>query len=41
VYILFWVGLAPASVLLGPVWKLLNPLRTGAPAGLPRAASRS
>jgi hypothetical protein len=28
VYVLFWVGLAPASVLLGPVWRLLNPLRT-------------
>jgi hypothetical protein len=28
VYVLFWVGLAPASVLFGPVWKLLNPLRT-------------
>ncbi|MEU8542873.1 hypothetical protein AB0C52_23300 [Streptomyces sp. NPDC048717] len=28
VYVLFWVGLVPASVLLGPVWRLLNPLRT-------------
>lgn len=27
VYVLFWVGLVPASILLGPVWKLLNPLR--------------
>lgn len=28
VYVLFWVGLAPVSVLFGPVWRLLNPLRT-------------
>ena len=28
VYVVFWVGLVPASLLLGPVWKLLNPLRT-------------
>lgn len=27
VYILFWVGLVPASLLLGPVWRRLNPLR--------------
>lgn len=28
VYVLFWVGLVPASLLLGPVWRLLNPLRS-------------
>jgi hypothetical protein len=28
VYVWFWVGLVPASLLLGPVWRLLNPLRT-------------
>jgi hypothetical protein len=28
IYIVFWVGLIPASLLLGPVWRLLNPLRT-------------
>ncbi|MFD6877581.1 MULTISPECIES: hypothetical protein [unclassified Streptomyces] len=28
VYVLFWVGLVPASLLLGPVWRLANPLRT-------------
>lgn len=28
VYVWFWVGLVPASLLLGPVWQLLNPLRT-------------
>ncbi|MGW0365649.1 hypothetical protein [Streptomyces sp. NPDC002990] len=28
VYVLLWVGLIPASLLLGPVWRLLNPLRT-------------
>jgi hypothetical protein len=29
VYVLVWVGtLAVASALLGPVWRLLNPLRT-------------
>ncbi|MFD7031891.1 hypothetical protein ACFWAR_28075 [Streptomyces sp. NPDC059917] len=28
VYVLLWVGLVPASLLLGPVWSLLNPLRT-------------
>jgi hypothetical protein len=27
-YITFWVGLVPASLLLGPVWATLNPLRT-------------
>ena len=27
-YVWFWVGLVPASLLLGPVWRLLNPLRT-------------
>ncbi|MFB8394459.1 hypothetical protein [Streptomyces yangpuensis] len=28
VYVLLWVGLVPASLLLGSVWRLLNPLRT-------------
>ena len=28
VYVLFWVGLVPASLLFGPVWRQLNPLRT-------------
>lgn len=28
VYVLLWVGLVPVSVLLGPVWRRLNPLRT-------------
>lgn len=28
VYVLLWVGLVPASLLFGPVWQLLNPLRT-------------
>ena len=28
VYVLFWVGLVPASLLFGPVWSWLNPLRT-------------
>ncbi|MFF5446597.1 hypothetical protein [Streptomyces sp. NPDC012888] len=28
VYVLLWVGLVPASLLLGPVWRLLNPLRS-------------
>jgi hypothetical protein len=27
-YVWFWVGLVPASILLGPVWRLVNPLRT-------------
>ncbi len=26
-YVLLWVGLVPASLLFGPVWRLLNPLR--------------
>lgn len=26
-YITFWVGLVPASLLLGPVWGFVNPLR--------------
>jgi hypothetical protein len=37
VYVWFWVGLVPASLLLGPVWRLLNPLRTIS-AGLARLA---
>jgi hypothetical protein len=37
VYVWFWVGLVPASLLLGPVWRLLNPLRTVS-AGLARLA---
>ncbi|MFY1693227.1 hypothetical protein [Plantactinospora sp. WMMB782] len=28
VYVLFWVGLLPLSLLFGPVWSALNPLRT-------------
>lgn len=28
VYILVWVGIVPVSLLLGPVWRTLNPLRT-------------
>ncbi|OXM63939.1 MULTISPECIES: hypothetical protein [Amycolatopsis] len=27
-YVWFWVGLVPLSVLCGPVWRLVNPLRT-------------
>lgn len=27
VYVLFWVGLIPLSLLFGPVWRLLNPFR--------------
>ncbi|RSN24568.1 hypothetical protein DMC61_30680 [Amycolatopsis sp. WAC 04169] len=27
-YVWFWVGLVPFSLLLGPVWRRLNPLRT-------------
>jgi hypothetical protein len=26
-YVVFWVGLVPASLLFGPVWRRLNPLR--------------
>ena len=27
-YVTFWVGIVPASLLLGPVWRTVNPLRT-------------
>ena len=27
IYVTFWVGLVPASLLLGPVWRVANPLR--------------
>lgn len=27
-YVWFWIGLVPASLLFGPVWRALNPLRT-------------
>ena len=26
-YVTFWVGLVPVSLLLGPVWRVVNPLR--------------
>ncbi|CCG01655.1 hypothetical protein [Blastococcus saxobsidens] len=26
-YVTFWVGLVPASLLFGPVWRVVNPLR--------------
>src|SRR2546423_10961445 len=26
-FVTFWVGLVPASLVLGPVWRVLNPLR--------------
>ncbi|MGH4013204.1 MAG: hypothetical protein ACRDSL_04580 [Pseudonocardiaceae bacterium] len=28
VYVLFWIGLVPLSLLFGPVWRLVSPLRT-------------
>ena len=28
VYVTLWVGLVPVSLLLGPVWRVVNPLRT-------------
>jgi hypothetical protein len=28
VYVLFWVGMVPLSLLFGPVWRRINPLRT-------------
>jgi len=28
VYVWWWVGLVPASLLLGPVWKAISPVRT-------------
>jgi hypothetical protein len=27
IFVIFWVGLIPLSLLFGPVWKLFNPLR--------------
>ncbi|GAA2777780.1 hypothetical protein [Saccharopolyspora taberi] len=27
-FVTFWVGLVPASALFGPVWRVVNPLRT-------------
>jgi len=39
-FVTFWVGLVPASVLLGPVWRVVNPLRLlhrGLRAVVPRA----
>ncbi|EGD42769.1 hypothetical protein ACFVJS_05690 [Nocardioides sp. NPDC057772] len=40
VYVLLWVGLVPASLALGPVWRALNPLRT-LHAGITRTAGAS
>ncbi|GAA2387230.1 hypothetical protein [Dactylosporangium salmoneum] len=28
VFVLFWVGLVPLSLLCGPIWRRMNPLRT-------------
>jgi hypothetical protein len=28
VYVLLWIGIVPLSLLFGPVWRLVNPLRT-------------
>ncbi len=28
IYVAFWLGLIPASLLLGPIWRELNPIRT-------------
>src|SRR5262249_42275033 len=28
VFVVFWIGLLPLSLALGPVWRWLNPLRT-------------
>jgi hypothetical protein len=28
VYVVFWVGIVPASLLFGPIWRQLNPIRT-------------
>lgn len=39
-YVWLWVGLVPASLLLGPVWRFLNPLRPLA-AGVTRLTGRS
>jgi hypothetical protein len=36
-YVWLWVGLVPASLLLGPVWRALNPLRAFS-AGISRLA---
>jgi hypothetical protein len=41
-FVTFWVGLVPASVLCGPVWRRVNPLRTlHAALRRPRCAPRS
>jgi hypothetical protein len=28
VFVVFWLGLVPASLVLGPVWRVANPIRT-------------
>jgi len=40
VYVTLWVGLVPVSLLLGPVWRIVNPLRT-VHAGLSRITGPS
>lgn len=39
-YVLLWVGLVPASLLFGPVWKAISPVRTFT-AGLARLSGSS
>jgi hypothetical protein len=34
VYVIFWLGLVPVSVVLGNVWSVLNPWRAGADAAV-------
>ena len=41
VYVLFWVGVPLLSVLLGPVWRLVNPLRGAALGPVAAAADRA
>jgi hypothetical protein len=36
-YVWFWVGLVPASLVLGPIWRAMNPLRS-VTAGLARVS---
>ncbi len=37
VFVLFWVGLAVVSMLFGPVWRVVNPLRLAARRSMNRA----
>ena len=40
VFVWMWVGLVPLSLIMGPVWRVVNPLRTLHRRALPARTDR-